>query len=158
ADQIDTNLANHQTNLTTRADGIDTKIDNVDADMTTRADTIDSAIASVDTNLTARADSIDAKLAQHQANLTHRTNQIDARLDDLTNTVQIRSNTRQIQIYRTAIEQALLNYYSTPIALFQIPAANGGRLEQVREVVDDAIRKALGAGLGVGSARDYFAH
>lgn len=83
-------------------------------------------------------------------------NKLDAantKLDDLTITV---SDQGALNL-RIHIEDDLADPGNHPLALFEVPEANGGHLNLVRSIVADTIAKMQATGQGVGNAQAFLA-
>ena len=107
----------------------------IDTTVSSRAS--QSSLDAHDANLTTRADAIDAKLVV-----------IDGKLDVIGANID--------EILAREIEERLAASSCLHIVSLYLPAANGGRLETVRDIVGGLITDQTNAGLGVGSAQVRF--
>jgi len=96
--------------------------------------------------------------------LSNLTSTDDANLTSLINskTLDLKSNDNQKfedarkLALRMAIELDLLAGDSGALAMFQLPQANGGYLDMVRDIVDQDINQTLASGQTVGQAQKFF--
>lgn len=121
-------------------------LDSAKSNLTSRLDT-------AETNLTAEVNfnealllDLDADLVAHDQNLTARANTIDSTLDAQ---AQFLVEFRQENL-RVRIERFLAAANAAPLASFQLPEAFGGFLEEVRDVVAEALANEPPSGSAAG--------
>ena len=139
-----TNLSNLSTLVT----------QNLDVAVSTRAS--QTSVNTLLTNVNNLQTSVTVFHNEFTANATVVNNKLDAantKLDDLAITV---SDQGALNL-RIHIEDDLADPGNHPLALFEVPEANGGHLNLVRSIVADTIAKMQATGQGVGNAQAFLA-
>jgi hypothetical protein len=154
----DVDLANHDTNITTRLTNLENHLTQVDSDVinhTSSTDTdVDAHIAAVDVDLNNHLANVDADLNNHITSTdsdlnTHLTG-VDTDVLNRATQIDNEISTFQTLDLRLKIEHALAA--GLTIGLFEVPTAQGGYLDLVRSIVVDTINKVLASGGTVGTA------
>jgi hypothetical protein len=117
----------------------------LDVAVSTRAS--QTSLTTFNTEFTANAAVVNTKLDSISSSVTSANQKLDA----LTVTV----NDQGALDLRLKIEEDLSQPGAHPIALFEVPAAQGGYLGLTRDIVADTIAKLQAAGQGVGNAQSF---
>ena len=138
--------------IQTKTNIITTKLSGVIANLGTAQGTANTILATV-TDLQARSDallvSVGAPTDPGTATANGLANNLNNRLDTiLTNTATFQSLSVRAEIERTLADRS-----SPPVAMFALPASQGGYLEVVRDTVATTIHTELSAGQSVGTAQ-----
>ena len=126
----------------------------LDVAVSTRA--TQTSVNTLLTNVNNLQNSVTVFHNEFTANATVVNNKLDAantKLDDLAITV---SDQGALNL-RIHIEDDLADPGNHPLALFEVPEANGGHLNLVRLIVADTIAKMQATGQGVGNAQAFLA-
>lgn len=140
---VDSRLAVHDTTVGNRFSTVDGSLAGLESHLLSQDVLLDSLgvhLDAQDVAYTARFDFVDSEMAA-----------IRTRLDAQDTYL---AETRALMM-RMAIEENLLSD-APPLSSFQLPAADGGRLEDVRTVVVETIGAMRGAGLSVNNADTEF--
>lgn len=105
------------------------------------------------TNLANQITSLSNLTSTDDANLT---TLITNKMIDLTNLIKSKTDDARQLALRMAIEVDLQNGPPSGLVMFQLPQANGGNLELVRDTVNSDINAVLASGQSVGQAQKYF--
>lgn len=127
---------------------------NLDVAVSTRA--TQTSVNTLLTNVNNLQNSLNVFHSEFTANAIVVNNKLDAantKLDDLAITV---SDQGALNL-RMHIEDDLADPGNHPLALFEVPEANGGHLNLVRSIVADTIAKMQATGQGVGNAQAFLA-
>ena len=127
---------------------------NLDVKVSTRA--TQTSVDTLTTNVNNLQNSLNVFHSEFTANAIVVNNKLDAantKLDDLAITV---SDQGALNL-RMHIEHDLADPGNHPMALFEVPEANGGHLNLVRSIVADTIAKMQATGQGVGNAPAFLA-
>lgn len=145
-----------ETSVTT---SINTAQTNISTRLMTAETNLLNQIAAATSRLTAEANAnealildLDSDLMLHDLNLTDRASQISGQIDA---TTQFILDFQEENLHQL-IEENLSTSDVNPIASFQLPEAFDGYLEVVREVVNDLLTEAAGAGLLIRKATRHF--
>jgi hypothetical protein len=139
------------TNLNTLSTLVNSRLD---VAVSTRA--TQTSVNTLITNVNTLQNSLDVFHNEFTANAIVVNNKLDAantKLDDLAITV---SDQGALNL-RIHIEADLADPGNHPLALFEVPEANGGHLNLVRSIVADTIAKMQATGQGVGNAQAFLA-
>jgi hypothetical protein len=139
------------TNLTVLSALVNTRLD---VAVSTRA--TQTSVNTLLTNVNTLQNSVTAFNNEFTANSIVVNNKLDSantKLDNLAITV---SDQGALNL-RIHIEDDLADPGNHPLALFEVPEANGGHLNLVRSIVADTIAKMLATGQGVGNAQSFLA-
>jgi hypothetical protein len=127
---------------------------NLDVKISTRA--TQTSVDTLLTNVNTLQNSVTVFHNEFTANSIVVNNKLDAantKLDNLAITV---SDQGALNL-RIHIEDDLADPGNHPLALFEVPEANGGHLNLVRSIVADTIAKMQATGQGVGNAPAFLA-
>jgi hypothetical protein len=139
------------TNLTALSTLVNSRLD---VAVSTRA--TQTSVNTLLTNVNNLQNSVTAFNNEFTANSIVVNNKLDSantKLDNLAITV---SDQGALNL-RIHIEDDLADPGNHPLALFEVPEANGGHLNLVRSIVADTIAKMLATGQGVGNAQSFLA-
>lgn len=132
--------------LTTTFNALSTLVNSrLDVAVSTRAS--QTSVTTFNNEFTANATVVNTKLDSISSSVTSANQKLDA----LTVTV----NDQGALDLRLKIEEDLSQPGAHPIALFEVPAAQGGYLGLTRNIVADTIAKLQAAGQGVGTAQSF---
>ena len=147
----------HLNNIASACDDADHQAlvtQNLDVAVSTRA--TQTSVNTLLTNVNNLQNSVTVFHNEFTANALVVNNKLDAantKLDDLAITV---SDQGALNL-RIHIEDDLADPGNHPLALFEVPEANGGHLNLVRSIVADTIAKMQATGQGVGNAQAFLA-
>lgn len=140
---VDSRLATHNTTVVNRFTAVDTRLVGLEAHLVTQdgaLSALEAHMAAQDADRTARFNFVDSEIAAIRSQLSAQ----DAYM----------AETRTLMM-RMAIEENLLSD-APPLATFQLPASQGGSLDEVRAIVAETIANMRAAGLSVNNADTEF--
>lgn len=128
---------------------------NIDGDLAAFRTSITSDLADHDANIDGDLVLHDGRLVLHDQNLTMRADQIDMQLATLLEAVQDASTLNvRMQIERNLSQPGSLQ--TNRIVLFELPAAQGGELETVRDIVQESMSAVMASGLPLHALASYW--
>ncbi len=131
-------------NLQTTANTINTTVTNVQATVGATQTAVNEINAKVDVKVSTRATMAQVNTLQGTANtINTKTDMVLTRLDEIESLIRA----FQAENLRLQIELNLMQGPRYNLAQFQQPASVGGKLELVRTIVDDTIKKGAMAGV-----------
>ena len=125
-------------------------------DLGTAQGTANSILVTV-TDLQVRSDALLDEVGPPTVVNTTTGNGLANTLNNRLDTILANTNAFQKLSVRAEIERTLADRSSPPVALFALPAVQGGYLEVVRDVVALTIQNELNAGMSVGTAQTNLA-
>jgi hypothetical protein len=148
-DNLTTIVQNAITNITSSFTSIENAITALKTDVDTSFVTVNTALTTLKTDVDNSFTAVNTAIANVQTGV----NTANTRLVTLTANVAA-NNDLNIRLH---IEEDLANPGNHPIALFELPAAQGGYLEVARSIVADIIAKMTTNGEGAGNGASFLA-